>query len=433
MARHVGAAACRPVLKTEISPDKSESLKDLHRLCDWVVTLDRNAGIEYFDSPRDNRDIYDAYVIDCVPEREDLGCLQLITSTTNLEEVRILLDDALDQMALSRSRRNAEFLLEHLKALSGRLAIRLTGHRPATSELIALAVSHANCRSASQGDECWVSLQPGFLVPVDDVTDLIPPLAPTGEEDEARSRPDLIHVSTAPRKGLVFRFIEVKYRRDLRAARKTDLLRHIEQQTRAQRERWNQWYGQDGVCDAFRAIRRAKLARVLRFYADKARRHYLPAERHAGIVSEIDRMVELGDGYPFSTVGVGDRGWVFCPEYAGLRPLKISPDGWGTEVFLFGPGLLPDSDSGSETVPSVVDQPNTSRISRPSSGRSGRRPEDNSDSREHVGKRTDDPSEELREGPVDPLPPVDASPAVGSTRDGRSYGFGRPLGLDHQG
>ena len=109
VARHVGAENGKlSVLCTAVSPEKEDSLKKLHQLCDWVITLDRNAGIEYFDSPRDNRTIYDAYVIDCVPEREDLGCLQLITSTSNLEEVRILLDGALDQMGLSRSRRNAE-------------------------------------------------------------------------------------------------------------------------------------------------------------------------------------------------------------------------------------------------------------------------------------------------------------------------------------
>ena len=88
----------------------ADSLAELHRLCDWVVTLDRNAGIEYFDSPQDNQEIYDAYIIDCVPEREDLGCLQLITSTANLDEVRNLLDGALDQMGLSHSLCNAEFL-----------------------------------------------------------------------------------------------------------------------------------------------------------------------------------------------------------------------------------------------------------------------------------------------------------------------------------
>ena len=152
-----------------------------------MITLDRNAGIEYFDSPRDNKDIYDAYVIDCVPERQDLGCLQLITSTSNLEEVRNLLDGALDQMGLSRSRRNAEFLMEHLKALSGRLAIRLTGEKAPTSELIALALCHANCWRDPSSSDCWMSLESGFIIPVDDVRDLLPPLiAQESNEGEKR-------------------------------------------------------------------------------------------------------------------------------------------------------------------------------------------------------------------------------------------------------
>ena len=46
-------------------------------------------------------------------------------------------------------------------------------------------------------------------------------------------------------------------------------------------------------------------------------------------------MVELGGDYAFSAVEMGDRGWVFCPDYTGLRPLKISPDDWSTQIFLF--------------------------------------------------------------------------------------------------
>ena len=98
VSRQLGVGTGTPVLKTEISREKADSLTELHRLCDWVVTLDRNAGIEYFDSPIDNQAVYEAYVIDCVPEREDLGCLQLITSTANLAEVRNILDGALDSM-----------------------------------------------------------------------------------------------------------------------------------------------------------------------------------------------------------------------------------------------------------------------------------------------------------------------------------------------
>ena len=253
VARHLGADDGIPVLRTEVSPEKADGLRELHRLCDWVITLDRNAGIEYFDSPRENREIYDAYVIDCVPEREDLGCLQLITSTSNLEEVRNLLDESLDRMGLSLSRRNAEFLLrnakfllEHLKSLSGRLAIRLTGNKPPTSELIALAVAHAGCRQASENDDCWTSLAHGFFVPVDDVRDLLPPLQTKDDDSEMEARPDLIYVSTAPRKGLTFRFIEVKYRRHLRAARAPEVLRKVRAQTESLCKRWHDWYSHDG-------------------------------------------------------------------------------------------------------------------------------------------------------------------------------------------
>ncbi len=335
-----------PVLQTEISPDKEQNLKTLHKLCDWVITLDRNAGIEYFDSPRDNREIYDAYVIDCVPEREDLGCLQLITSTSNHEEIRNLFDRTLDQMGLSRSRRNAEFLLEHLKALSGRLAIRLTGQKAPTSELIALALSYAYCIHAKEDSEEWVSLSNGFFVPIDDVRDLLIPVkSAKSKDEESEMRPDLIYVSLGSRKGLLFRFIEVKYRRHLRAARNPEQLEQIRKQIQSFRKRWEAGYTDDNINRSFCALRRAKLARVLRFYADKAHRHFLPETKYKALVSEIDRMISAGGNYSFSEQKKGqeDCGWIFCPEYAGAKPLEISPKDWPLRIFVFGPGLLPDS------------------------------------------------------------------------------------------
>jgi DNA polymerase III delta prime subunit len=344
VARSIQAEGEVPILRTEISPEKAQTLRHLHQLCDWVITLDRNAGVEYFDSPKDNKEVYDAYVIDCVPERQDLGCLQLITSTSNLEEVRNLLDGALDQMGLSRSRRNAEFLMEHLKSLSGRLAIRLTGEKAPTSELIALALSHANCGRRSQGSECWMALDGGFIIPVDDVRDLLPPLKEQAADDEGHSRPDLIYVSVVPRKGLLFQFIEVKYRRHLSAARNPEVFLDARRQVESLRKRWEDWYCSEGGSLSSRAVRRAKLARMLRFYADKARRHYLPNDQYDVITSEIDRMIEKAGDYSFSRMQRADRGWVFCPEYAGSRPLEVSSPDWETRVFLFGPTLLPDSE-----------------------------------------------------------------------------------------
>ena len=56
VSRSMNADRKALLLKTEISAEKAHSLRELHRLCDWVITLDRNAGIEYFDSPRDNKE-----------------------------------------------------------------------------------------------------------------------------------------------------------------------------------------------------------------------------------------------------------------------------------------------------------------------------------------------------------------------------------------
>jgi len=354
VVRNLGADGMQPVLTTEVSSEQRSALKKLHQLCDWVITLDRNAGIEFFDSPRENPEIYDAYVIDCVPEREDLGCLQLITSTSNLDEVRSLLDSALDRMGLSRSRRNAEYLLTHLKALSGRLAIRLTGQHPPTSELIALAMSHAQCTRA-QDDHCWTPLQSGFFVPLDDVQDLLPvgkgssDRAGLDEEDSSGRgrevrRADLLYVTLAPRRGLLLRFVEIKYRRYLRTARSPETMESIRKQTERMREQWSDCYSGQNISPEFRALRRARLARVLRFYADKARRHAddesavgLTSQAYKSLVEEIDRLVLAGADYEFAEVANADRGWIFCPEFVGAEPQDVTPQGWPTQIFLFGP------------------------------------------------------------------------------------------------
>jgi DNA phosphorothioation-dependent restriction protein DptH len=153
-----------PVVRTEMSAEGQEQLTQLHDLSDWVVTIDRNAGVEFFDSPQKSRAIYDAYLIDCVPERDDLGSLRLITSTTKADEVRDLLDATLAEMGLSSSLRNFEFLLEHLKALSGRLAIRLTSPATKSGELVALALVHATCAEEDALQSPWLPGKQGFPV-----------------------------------------------------------------------------------------------------------------------------------------------------------------------------------------------------------------------------------------------------------------------------
>jgi len=337
-ARHLGGGADDwPVLVTEVSADQADLLQELHRLCDWVVTADRNAGIEYFDSPRELPLVYANYIIDCVPERDDLGFMQLITSTSSFDEVVNLLDDALGEMGLSASPRNCTYLLEALKSVSGRLALRLAGAGNAAQEMIAVALAQQHCAGATVGDPAWLPLADGFLIPLDDVPQLFRDPGKLVEGGEQRA--DLLYVSTTRKGGLRLAFVEVKFRRYLKTARSPDLATGMERQIAASCQRWSQLFG-TRTSALEKTVNRAWLARILRFYARKGRRHGLAEEAFNTALREIDRVVrreaDLPDGLDLQRIG-----FVFCPEYGGRQPVPIAHDG-EARLWLFGPDILPE-------------------------------------------------------------------------------------------
>ena len=353
-----------PVLRTSLTAEQQDMLRIVHHLSDWVITIDRNSGIEFFDAPKDEPRIYEAYVIDCVPERDDLGSLQMITSTTRTDEIRELLDQMLEQMSLSASRRNCEFLVRHLKALSGRLAMRLTSLGSTSSELIALALVHSHCENAADESMYWMSLEKGFFVPVDDIRDLAPKekLVDDGEsnpESSPKVRSDLIYISLpSSRGGLSFTFVEVKYRRNLRAARSPELIQLIEEQTQLHRKAWMDWYFDGKIAEPILAIRRSRLVRAMRFYLEKARRHYLELAQYERFIQQLDRMMTDGIHYKFTEPAIANRGYVFCPEYTNGDPVRISEVDAATTTILFGATTMPDLAVGVDRSPSP-DTPKT--------------------------------------------------------------------------
>ena len=337
-ARHLGGGnEDWPVLLTEVGLDQADLLQDLHDLCDWVITADRNAGIEYFDSPRDLPKVYEAYIIDCVPERDDLGFLQLITSTSSFDEVVNLLDIALSEMGLSASVRNCRFLLDALKAVSGRLALRLAGAGSSTQEMIGVALTYSHCAKAVESEEPWLALTDGFFVPLDDVPELFREPGKIPHSNEQRA--DLMYVSIPKRGGLRIAFVEIKFRRYLKTARAPDLAQVMDRQIEASCQRWEQLFGVK-VSALEQTVNRAWLARVLRFYARKGRRYNLSDEVFQRAMREIDRMVKKECDLP-GQLDLKRVGFVFCPEYGGQRPAVISHIGL-SQLWLFGPDILPE-------------------------------------------------------------------------------------------
>lgn len=330
-----------PVLRTRLSARDRVRLERLHERSDWVITLDRHAVLDYLDAPRRDTGTYDRFVIDAVPDRVDLNSMQLVTSTTNLDAVRDLVDEALADMGLSGSERNSRFLVGHLKALSGRLAIRLADGGTRTGELIALALMHANCVAAQGQMDTWLGLDQGLLIPVDEIASHAPIVTIGTTEGEPALRADFIHVSAPPRGPLEFRFVEVKHRQHLRTARQPDLLAHMVAQTGELRRRWHEWFFGEDLAPLERVVRRSQLAKLLRFYVARAARHRLTDPGHARLMGEVDQLL-LKESYRPGEVDEPDFGYIFCPEHRTGAPEPLYVENTDVRLWLFGPSMLPD-------------------------------------------------------------------------------------------
>ena len=198
-----------------------------------------------------------------------------------------------------------------------------------------------------------------MLIPVDEIADHAPIVQIAEVNGESARRADFIHVSAPARGPLEFRFVEVKYRRHLRTARQPDMLQHMVAQTSELRQRWMDWFFSETLAPLDRVVRRTQLAKLLRFYVDRARRHRLTDRAYARLTDEIDQLV-LKDGYQPGSVSDPDVGYIFCPEHRTGQAERIYPQASDTALWLFGPTLIPDEEgigAGRPMLPLTLGEP----------------------------------------------------------------------------
>ncbi|WP_149263454.1 ATP-binding protein [Actinomadura sp. K4S16] len=115
-------------------------LHQAHRSSDWVVTVDRTLGVEYFDSPGSAR--RPDYVIDFDADGGTGIGHHTVISSRSLEELRFLLEPALAQHGFAIPARHTGTFFDQLRLLSGRLAFKLASATPTQrSEVVGLALA----------------------------------------------------------------------------------------------------------------------------------------------------------------------------------------------------------------------------------------------------------------------------------------------------
>lgn len=194
-----------PTIQLELSQQDKHILTQIHECSDWVFTIDRNFGIEYFDNPADANPNLKSYLIDYTPEFMDGVGHRLIVSTGWLNEIEKLIEDGLRKINIPTSSFRAVKILDIIKSVSGKLALKLINNPNNVREIIGLAIT----RLALEKDGL---LENAVLIPVDTHIDIFAQNKRRNVEEEVTvKRSDLILVSSKNGK-INLNLIEVKFR-----------------------------------------------------------------------------------------------------------------------------------------------------------------------------------------------------------------------------
>jgi len=283
-----------PVVTLGLDVAQRELIYEVHQISDWVFTIDRNMGIEFFDhGGRKNRP---DYLIDYVPGASSQATHNLIISSRSNDELEAMLKPVLFEHGLSADGEQSIQILANLRSLSGQLALKLISARTQQAEALGLAL--ARLYLEYQG-----ALSNQVIVPLDAHTDLYRSSSEAGDVNDAISlqRTDLglfdLDLNT---RTITCNLIEVKcYSQVGDFATFNQLKERISAQIN-QSERILQRHFDSALKKPDRPDRLLKsreLAQILRFYLERSLRYGIfdetAAQEARGLLESIEQGYSL--------------------------------------------------------------------------------------------------------------------------------------------
>ncbi len=261
----------RPVVALSLSADERAMLHQVHEVSDWVLTIDRNLGIEFFDHRR--HATRPDYLIDHSPDMANAMSHRLAITSRSVAELESLLVPILGEYGLPNTGRHALVMLDQLRSLSGRLALKLLSSSSQRAEAMGLALSRLFLEH--QG-----VFQNQVVVPLDAHLELYKALRQNAEEmgDEVSfRRTDLALFDLDPSsREVTCRLVEVKcYSQVGDVAVYTQLKASIAEQI-TQTEQVLAYHfdpKRDEMDRPDRPIKNRDLAALLGFYLDRSERY----------------------------------------------------------------------------------------------------------------------------------------------------------------
>lgn len=275
-----------PTIQLELSDTDKHIISKIHECSDWVLTIDRNFGIEYFDNPRSAPGVtVRSYLIDYTPEFLEGVGHRLIVSTFWLSEIEGLIQDGLKKMGVPGTGFHAAQILDVLKSISGKLALKLINNPKDAREIIGLALT----RLLLERDG---ALQDGVLIPVDSHTDIFAEHKRQLQDVDIRlHRNDLI-LARVRHGRLCLQLIEVKFRSGAGSPAEEVALKEaiVIKNADTQKVLEARFVPQPESDRLDREIQNKQLANLLQFYLDRCKRHGLIAP-HVADAADIQHVI----------------------------------------------------------------------------------------------------------------------------------------------
>lgn len=344
----------RPVIALSLSADERAMLHQVHEVSDWVFTIDRNLGIEFFDHR--HHPTRPDYLIDHSPDMANAMGHRLAITSRSVAELEALLVPLLADYGLPSSGRHALVMLDQLRSLSGRLALKLLSSPTQRAEAMGLALSRL-----------FLEHQGVFLnqivVPLDAHLELYKALRQNaielGDEVSFRRTDLALFDLDASARVVTCRLVEVKcYSQvgDLAAYEqlKTSIAEQISQTEHVLSYHFNP--GRKDVDRPDRPVKNFDLAALLNFYLERSERYGLVMPDAA---DEARYFLRHLDEQPYR-LQFTRSAIVFDFKKTGTEPAEVDR---GIEYYRIGRDLIEQLVEAAviETAPSVSFAPATAQ------------------------------------------------------------------------
>jgi DNA phosphorothioation-dependent restriction protein DptH len=201
-----------PTITLTLDDHSRTLVHQVHDISDWVVTIDRNMGIEFYD--HGGRPGRPDYLIDHSPNSVSAAGHRLVITSRSLRELETILQPGLEELKLPSDPLVMNMIISQIRALSGQLALKLYSSPTQYQEVLGLAFARLflNYQDA---------LKNQIIIPLDAHLDLYTSINKQGDigsEDIRFKRTDLALFDldfeyNPPR--ITCRLVEVKCYKDL--------------------------------------------------------------------------------------------------------------------------------------------------------------------------------------------------------------------------